>query len=193
MLEKIETSKFQQLYEQICFKLLKYQTFFVEVHNKRLEASNVLVEMHKKSKIVQSGTPFLGWMDFCISENKFYHSFIAEVRELYHSDKINTYFILLADGWSSVWAVVTEKNSLYKFVQKLTILSKIFIGYWKHYSLANVLTFCPQAKKGQKCIEIWYNSTIIVKHNMNIGKPKNLIFYRPLNLVQKEGGIIPTV
>lgn len=41
--------------------------------------------MHKKSKLIEKGNPCLGWIDYCIKENKFYHSFVAQVREIYHN------------------------------------------------------------------------------------------------------------
>lgn len=57
------------------------------------------------------------------------------------------YFILLSDGWTNVWAIVTEKNYMYQFIgRKLRVCMKVFLGYWKIYSLANILSFCPKAK-----------------------------------------------
>lgn len=61
-------------------------------------------------------------------------------------------YILLSDGWSFAYAVISSKNSLYQYLSnhenkkanKLKIGMKICISDWDFYLINNVLDYHPE-------------------------------------------------
>ena len=54
--------------------------------------SNILVEMHKKSKLIRAGNPCLGWIDFCLKENKFITRCVRKLKKFIITTRIPNIF-----------------------------------------------------------------------------------------------------
>ena len=109
---------------------------------------------------------------------------------------MNIVFVKLSDGWTSVWAAIEEKNLLFDYVRegnKAKIGTKLALSIWSIHPISNILHFCNETEdKSAKCIEFFYNGSIILHPNAKLGHT-NEEFYRPLDKCRVKGGFIPVV
>jgi hypothetical protein len=110
---------------------------------------------------------------YCISKDQVGRKVNLIVKDKYINEKMKMVYILLSDGWHSVWAVIEEKNLLYSYVKgssKLRVGTKLSLSLWNIHPISNILEFCPHAdNKDDKCIEFFYNGSIILQPNARLG------------------------
>ena len=119
------------------------------------------------------------------------------VRAKCHNENMRIVFLLLSDGWSSIWAAIEANNLLYDYVidsRKIRVGSKICICQWYRHPIANILDFCPAVTRESptQCIEFTYNGSIILQPNAKLGA-STFNFCRPLSRCKFKGGTIPSL
>lgn len=77
------------------------------------------------------------------------------VRDKCINDKLAVIYLLLSDGWESVWAAIGEGNLLYKYLKdnsKVRVGTKLALALWDLHPLSNILAFCQKAHNDGRCL-----------------------------------------
>ena len=133
--------QFQSLYNEVFFKLLKYETYWPGVINKQCHPSNIIVEISKKSlKIAIEGT--CSYLRYCISKDQVGRKVNVIVRDKVYNSKMGIVYLLLSDGWESVWAAIETRNILQPYLlndSKVSVGTKLSLCLWIIHPLSNIL------------------------------------------------------
>lgn len=135
------------------------------------------------------------YLKYCIEKEQFGRKINLVVRNKQVNRKMDIIFLLLSDGWFSVWAAIESQNFLYSYLvddSKVRVGTKLCLCLWNLHPFSNILNYCSDRKSTNICIEFFYNGSILLKPNAKLGHT-NEEFYRPLNKCRQRGGLIPVV
>ena len=190
--ERVGYEQFLSHYSAVCFKLLRHQLYWPDLANKQCHPSNILVEIHKRTILMEKTDP--SFLRECLS-CAIGRSLNVVVRDKCINDKLAVVYLLLSDGWEAVWAAIGEGNLLFSYLRdnaKVRVGTKLALALWDLHPLSNILAFCPKAPSEGRCLEFFYNGAIILKANARLGRSKEE-FYRPLSKCRARGGLVPVI
>ena len=113
---------FRSIFDNICFKLSKYNHYFHSIINKRLCPSIILLELYQKAKRYSTGCQ--GFLDDCMRFPTGQQVKLV-VKYIQYKPKTKLYFLKLSDGWTTVAAIIPQHNELYQRVCQVYVGMKI--------------------------------------------------------------------